>query len=148
MFVTLYKKCILNNDYNEVIDCTSRSRIENNLLKFYSHFTEYLDTLTSYTFSVEDTYITNEGSINLPLSLPNNQELQEYNYMRISYYATNQHTYRTTRYCFIDNIDIRNDIAVVSYSTDIWHTFSQYMTIRRSYLSRSRILELLNCLDE
>ena len=148
MFITLYKKCILTKDYNEVFDCTHRTKTENNVTIYYSHFSEYLDTLTNITYEIEDVYLTNDGVINLPLTLPNDQNFLTYNYMRLSYYATNQHTYRTTRYCFIDDIDIRNDIAVITYSTDVWHTHSAYMNIRRSYLSRSRVLSLSNLNNE
>ena len=144
MYITLYKKCILSKDYTEVFDCTARTKEENNVVKHYSFFSEYLDTLTKTTFEIEDVYITNEGSFNLPFTFNTNGDFFEYNYMRLSYYNTNEHEYRTTRYCFIDNIEIRNDIAIVSYTTDIWHSFSEFMTIRNSYLSRSRLLTYLN----
>lgn len=148
MYVTLYKRCILNNEYNEVIDTTPRSEQEGVILNFYSYFTKYLDTLDSYTFQIEDTYITNEGTLNLPLTLPNSESFFSYNYMRLSYYVKDQHLHETTRYCFIENVDIRNDIAIITYSTDVWHTFSSFMKIRRSYLSRSRVLEYYNTDNE
>lgn len=144
MYLTLYKRCILSKDYTEVFDCTHRVQSNSN----YSFFTRYLNSLNQRTYEIENVFITNEGSFNIPLEIANEDNIYEYNYMRLSYTNVNEHLLKTTRYCFIDNIEIRNDIAIISYTTDVWHTFSAYMYIRNSYLSRSRMLDFYNVDEE
>lgn len=145
MYLVLYKQCILNKNYNEVIDCTSRYDADTQ--KYYSFFTQYLDSLTSKVIQIDDAFYTNDGSINIEMEFTNDN-LQSYNYMMLSSVnsasaaAQNGTTLMYTRFCFVKNIEIRNDVAIVNYVTDIWHTYSRYIHIRKGYLSRSKELSL------
>lgn len=126
MKITLYKKCILSNSYSEVFDnkqkysfgAEQKTALEN-----------YLDTLDKFETIQDSVYMTNRGTFYFELTSPNNwADIYEYNYIKCE-----QNDF--IRYCFIDDIQIGNGVAVISYSEDIWHSYSKDITIRNSYLS-------------
>lgn len=125
MRITLYKGCKLNNRYVEVYHHTA---LEN-----------YLNTLTKTTFELETVYQTNSGTINLELDYSNNFSIYEYNYMKVET-KDSENDYNFVRYCFIDDIIIRNEIATLYYSEDIFSSYSSSINMTNSYLSRSRKL--------
>lgn len=126
MKITLYEKCIVNNRYNEV---------------FHEAFFEnYLATLTSYEIDIFDTYTTFNGRIVLQNILENNKNIYSYNYMKVETDNDQFEEGGFTRYCFIDNIEIRNGYVYLDYSEDIWHSYSSGINIRNSYLTRTRKL--------
>ena len=143
MYLVLYKKCILNKNYNEVIDCTLRYDAPNHV--YFSFFSKYLETLTKKVIQIDDAFYTDEGQINIEMEFETDN-LQSYNYMMLSNVDSatasmqDDTTRMYTRFCFIKNIEIRNDVAIVNYITDIWHTYSRYINVRMGYLSRSRLL--------
>lgn len=129
MKITLYKNCILTNSYREVFDCKIRNfgKDETGEPKYNSFFNLYLSSLENFVYIDNDTIYTNfKGSLYFDLSI-NNENLYTYNYMKIE-------NNDFVRYCFIDDIEIRNDIAVVKYSEDIWHTYSKDMKMKKSLL--------------
>lgn len=124
--ITLYKNCILSNDYNEVFE-TSGTTLE-----------KYLSTLQSFTTQQELVYMVNSGTFVFELTRPNNwSDIYEFNYMKVK-----QGNF--VRYCFIDSIVIGNGIAYIDYSEDIWHSYAKAMNLRNSYLSFSLKLNYLN----
>ena len=130
MRVTLYKGCILSNSYNEVFDVTPRQETESGI----SIFEDYLSTLEKRVFQLDQVYITNSGTLNFPLEVPNDYtDLYEFNYMKVEYESI-------VRYCFIDDITLGNELGVISYSEDIWHSYSNTMSIRNSLLVNSKKL--------
>lgn len=129
MKITLYKNCILTNSYREVFDCKIRDfgKDETGETKYNSFFNLYLSSLENFVYIDNDTIYTNfKGSLYFDLSI-NNENLYTYNYMKIE-------NNDFVRYCFIDDIEIRNDIAVVKYSEDIWHTYSKDIKLKKSLL--------------
>lgn len=123
MKVTLYKKCILSSDYNEVFDTKISNVLE-----------DYLNTLENYVVNIENTYTSFSGKLNFNLTNGKDyNNIYSYNYCKIE----NQNF---IRYCFIDSIKILNDIAVVYYSEDIWHSYARSINIRNSLLTNTRSL--------
>lgn len=130
MKVTLYANCIVNNRYNEVFH--------------NSVFDDYLGTLEQTDFDVDDVYTTFNGRFAIQNILTNNKNIYTYNYMKIETDSNQFEQGGFTRYCFIDNIDVRNGYVYVDYSEDIWHSYSKGINIRNSYLTRSRQLQYGN----
>lgn len=129
MKITLYKNCILTNSYREVFDCKIRDfgKDETGETKYNSFFNLYLNSLENFVYIDNDSIYTNfKGSLYFDLTI-NNENLYNYNYMKIE-------NNDFVRYCFIDDIEIRNDIAVVRYSEDIWHTYSKDIKMKKSLL--------------
>lgn len=129
MQITLYENCILSSSYSEVFDNKIEYAIEENQEITKTAFEHYLDTLEKFDTEQETVYMKNNGIIYIELQSENNWNgVYAYNYMKCV-------SGNLIRYCFIDNIEIMNGIAEISYSTDIWHTYSKNINIRNSYLS-------------
>lgn len=123
MKITLYKNCIFSRSYSEVCDCRIKDTNGKTALD------RYLATLAKEVFEIDTVYSTNAGTLNLPIQFPNSTDsLYDFNYLKIEYESL-------TRYCFIDNIQFMNYVAVVSYSEDIWHSYSGDMILRKGLLS-------------
>lgn len=120
MIITLYKNCILTNSYSEVFH--------------HSVLEDYLYSLDKISYEIDGIYQVNSGVFNIDFDNSENYSVYEYNYMKVQ-------DNNFIRYCFIDSIEIGNEIARIYYSEDIWASYSSVMTIRDSWLSRSRILE-------
>lgn len=129
MKITLYKNCIFSRSYSEVCDC----RIKDNNGK--TALDRYLSTLAKEVFEIDSVYSTNSGVLNIPISIPNStSNIYEFNYAKIEFETI-------VRYCFIDDIQFRNYVAIVSYSEDIWHSYIANTAIRNSFLTNSRLLK-------
>lgn len=105
MTIKLYKNCRLSNKYDEVY--ISKTYLDT-----------YLATLTSITaYSGEEIYYTNNGTISIDNSglLVHNGDT--YNYMKVEVSG------ETSRYAFVNDITLVNQIAVITYEEDIWHTY-------------------------
>lgn len=125
MKITLYKNCIFSRSYSEVCDC----RIKDTNGKTARD--RYLDELKQEVFDIDTVYSTNAGTLNLPIQFPNSSDsLYDFNYLKIEYESL-------TRYCFIDNIQFMNYVAVVSYSEDVWHSYSGVMNLRKGFLQNA-----------
>ncbi len=129
MIITLYKNCILSNAYREVFDCKLKD--DNNK----TARDIYLDSLQQTDIDVDNIYFTDKGKITIELEY-DNTSLYEYNYMKFFDNVNN-----ITRYCFIDDIQVVNGLGIISYSEDVWSSYSESMQIRKSLISRSRILD-------
>ena len=130
MIIKLYKNCILTDAYSEVFDVFHKDQIGNTVLD------RYLETLQSKSFTIPHTYVTNSGKISFDLIDENDTEFYDFNYMSI-----HDETNNFTRFCFIDAITVVNGIAVVSYIEDVWSNYAPSLQMRKSLLTRSRIID-------
>lgn len=130
MIIKLYKNCILTDAYSEVFDVYHKDANNKTALD------RYLVTLEQKTITTPHTYVTNSGKISFDLIDENDTEFYEFNYMSITDEVNN-----FTRFCFIDAITVVNGIAVVSYIEDIWSNYAPSLQMRKSLLTRSRIID-------
>lgn len=130
MIIKLYKNCILTDAYSEVFDVY---RVDMNNK---TALDRYLETLEQKTIAIPHTYVTNSGKISFDLIDDNDNEFYEFNYMSIT-----DETNNFTRFCFIDAITVVNSIAVVSYIEDVWSNYAPSLQMRKSLLTRSRIID-------
>lgn len=130
MIIKLYKNCILTDAYSEVFDVYHKDANNKTALD------RYLATLEQKTIATPHTYVTNSGKISFDLIDENDTEFYEFNYMSITDEVNN-----FTRFCFIDAITVVNGIAVVSYVEDIWSNYAPSLQMRKSLLTRSRIID-------
>lgn len=113
MKVTLYNDCIFTNSYNEVCATWEIGNEETTV------FHRYLDNLQKITFDIDYSYKSNSGYFTVPIVLYKNgfsASVFEFNYLKFS-------DSTKTIYCFIDNIEIKNNLYVIYYSEDYWHTY-------------------------
>lgn len=132
MKITLYKNCILTDSYSEVfnvftVDINNKTCLD-----------RYLETLEYYEVTAGDVYVPQSGKISFQL-MRNGEEFYEYNYMRVENEKSG-----FKRFCFIDTISVVNNLAVVSYIEDIWSNYAPSMQMRKSLLTRSRIIDYGN----
>ena len=114
--LTLYKNCILNETYQNVISTA--------LYNGQSVLERYLATLSSYVIpDIDETYYKNNGDLTFDLELINTSNIYEYNYMKVEYFDE-ENVLILKRYCFIQNIRINNDIVILSYSEDVFSSYS------------------------
>lgn len=130
MIIKLYKNCILTDAYSEVFDVYHKD------LNNKTSLDRYLATLEQKTIATPHTYVTNSGKISFDLIDENDTEFYEFNYMSITDEVNN-----FTRFCFIDAITVVNGIAVVSYVEDVWSNYAPSLQMRKSLLTRSRIID-------
>ena len=130
MIINLYKNCILTDAYSEVFDVFHQDQMQNTALD------RYLESLERRTYRIPNTYITNSGKISFDLIDENDTEFYDFNYMSI-----HDETNNFTRFCFIDAITVVNGIAVVSYVEDVWSNYAPSLQMRKSLLTRSRIID-------
>ena len=130
MIIKLYKNCILTDAYSEVFDVYHKDANNKTSLD------RYLATLEQKTITTPHTYVTNSGKISFDLIDENDTEFYDFNYMSI-----HDETHHFTRYCFIDAITVVNGIAVVSYVEDVWSNYAPSLQMRKSLLTRSRIID-------
>ena len=130
MIIKLYKNCILTDAYSEVFDVYHKDANNKTALD------RYLETLQSKSFTIPHTYVTNSGKISFDLIDENDTEFYDFNYMSIT-----DETNNFTRFCFIDAITVVNGIAVVSYVEDVWSNYAPSLQMRKSLLTRSRIID-------
>ena len=110
MTITLYEGCRLTKKYNEVYN--GRSTLDT-----------YLATLTKKDVYIgEEIYFTNNGSISIENETSSIQGFvkhgDKYNYMTIRVAG------ESTRYCFVDNITIVDEVCVINYTEDIWTNYA------------------------
>lgn len=132
MLITLYKNCILTDSYSEVFDVFHKDSNGKTALE------RYLASLEHKDITAGDVYVTGSGKI--PFTLKSEDgDFYQYNYMRILNEVTG-----FARYCFIDAIAVVSNTAVVSYVEDVWSNYAETMHMRKSLLTRSRILNYGN----
>ena len=130
MIIKLYKNCILTDAYSEVFDVYHKDANAKTALD------RYLETLEQKTITTPHTYVTNSGKISFDLNDEDGTEFYDFNYMSITDEVNN-----FTRFCFIDAVTVVNGIAVVSYIEDLWSNYAPSLQMRKSLLTRSRIID-------
>lgn len=130
MIIKLYKNCILTDAYSEVFDVYHKDANSKTALD------RYLETLEQKTIETLHTYVTNSGKISFDLNDEDGTEFYDFNYMSITDEVNN-----FTRFCFIDAVTVVNGIAVVSYIEDLWSNYAPSLQMRKSLLTRSRIID-------
>ena len=130
MIIKLYKNCILTDAYSEIFDVYHKDANGKTALD------RYLATLEQKTITTLHTYVTNSGKISFDLNDEDGTEFYDFNYMSITDEVNN-----FTRFCFIDAVTVLNGIAVVSYIEDIWSNYAPSLQMRKSLLTRSRIID-------
>lgn len=133
--ITLYKNCILNETYQNVVST--------GLYQGKSILERYLDTLTKLVIpDVDFAYQKTADTLVFDYEI-NNSEIFEYNYMKVECFADDEEepTFLFKRYCFVRDIQLNNDCVYLSYVEDVFSSYSDKITkITESYLSRARIL--------
>ena len=86
----------------------------------HSGLETYLSSLTGYlqVYSGEEIYFTNNGSISIDNTGMVVHTGDCYNYMKV------QVAGETSRYAFVNNITLVNEVAVISYEEDVWHSYA------------------------
>lgn len=140
MNIVLYENCILTPAYREVFDTV---RKYGNFNK--TAFAQYLETLYHLSLTIQNQYLQDSGILRLPIGYQDsNYEVDHgllnyapymYNYMKVtmefkqlrpsdgSNIGTFDRIGYVERYYFISNITISNNIAIIQYNVDYWHTY-------------------------
>lgn len=108
--IRLYQECKLTNNYTQVFK--NRATLDT-----------YLGGLT-YTeiYSGDDIYYTNSGTLSIDNANLTGHTGDKYNYMLFR--SSDSNGYIIDRYAFINNITIVNEVAVIEYEEDIWHSYA------------------------
>ena len=129
MRITLYKDSILNDKYATVFDCHDR---------FWGSaadtpFQKYLSQLVQKHFDLPFVYMKESGTITVDITVPQSYDIFEYNYMSLT-----DDEYKT-RYYFINDIELGNNLVSLTYTLDVWHTYSAKMFINNGVIGRARL---------
>lgn len=108
--ITLYAGCKLTSKYNQVFK-------DRNTMATYLATVSHLDVYTG-----DDIYFTNSGTISIDNGSLLGHNGDKYNYMQFT--TTTAGGIITKRFAFVNNITIVNEVAVIEYSEDIWHTYA------------------------
>lgn len=131
--LTLYKGCRLNDSYKNVISQYQSSPVARSPLE------DYLVALHPKIIELDTVYQEDSTTFNFTLTETDYTSIYEYNYMKIESFIENSLT--LTRYAFINSIRICNDIGVIDYKIDVWHSFSKYIIgLNKSYLKGLRVI--------
>ena len=122
--ITLYKDCILTRDYKEAFNMRSASNIDT-----------YLATLTKLDiYSGDDVYFTNSGTISIENTGLTAFTSDIYNYMVFE-------SSSSKRYCFIKNITLVNETAIIEYEEDLWSNYSGSLKLRYGTIQYAKRIE-------
>lgn len=134
MNITLYANCIVNPNYDEVFSKASL-------------FEGYLNTLDSYSMQIPYMYITYSGTLQFEYSnnffptITSERTIMECSYLKIESAVDEE---PTKVYAFINHIELINGICILSYTTDIWHSYFDKWNFRNGLLSRTLQLDYYN----
>lgn len=137
--ITLYKNCILNDSYKEVFSLGKETGQDLNVLE------RYLNTLTSNILpNLDNVYYENSGDLVFDANiLATPYSIYDFNYMKIEEY--NENVLTLTRYCFVQSIELKNELCYISYKEDIWHSYADKIAgTTKAFLSNSRVLNYEN----
>lgn len=131
--ITIYKNTIFSNEYKQVLNT---KRINNNP----SILDLYLNLRDKLSYEIDQVYQENGGTFIFDTTvLGEPYDIYNYNYMKVETLDENENV-MLERFCFIDTIVIKNELVYLSYSEDIWHSYSNKITgIAKSYLDRTRV---------
>lgn len=138
MILTLYKGCKLNDSYKNVFCQTNYEG------QSVSPFLLYLSNLPKKQIDLDTSYQEDTTSFTFYLKDTDYNDIYEYNYMQIQTLASDNQP-SITRYAFINSIKIMNEVAVIDYKIDIWHTFApKILGLNKSYLKGLRVIDKQN----
>ena len=133
--LTLYQNCRINDSYKNVF---SQQVLPPNYQT--SPFSAYLNSLTQFTIVLDQVYQEDNTRFNFLLKETGYTDIYAFNYMKIESQATDN-TPNIIRYAFINSITIVNDIGIIDYKLDIWHSFStKILGLNKSYLKGLRVV--------
>ena len=96
------------------------------------------------TFTGSYIYYENSGELVIDYQL-GQKTIYNYNYMKVEEYTDDTNTLILTRYCFIQDIKLKNDCAYIDYIEDVWSSYSDKISgTTESYLCNSRLLSYPN----
>ncbi len=146
MQITLYQNCRLNKNYQEVFALKPKVLNDNTTIPLVA----YLNTLTKKTITIDNVFSENKGvlifdyNLLITTSPPLIDDIYSFNYMQIIFddYPLIENF---KRYCFIDKIEVRNEVVYLYYSEDYWHSYSNKIAgILPSHLISSRVVNYAN----
>lgn len=129
MVITLYSNVELRSDYSIVFD-TSENFWG---VQEYTPFQRYLATKTYYEVDLPETYFSNSGTLTVDWEVWR-QVPQGITYMRIATGAPEM----PIKYFFVDSYEYLNGMLHINYSLDVWHTYSERMTIHDGIIGRAK----------
>lgn len=142
MKITLYKNCCLTKQYVNVL--AKGPKVAGNPNS--SPFLLYLNSLSKLVIDIDKTYMENSGTLVFDYEFTDTSNIYDYNYMKVEFETSNEVT--IVRYCFIDSIRLRNELVYLSYSEDIWHSYSDsIMGFNPCALVSSRLKDEYDDLD-
>ena len=140
LVLTLYKDCVLNKSYKNVFSHAKYGGSGN-----VSILDTYLNGLEHYEIEMPDVYYENTGTLvfdylGYKFGPPNVRfyNIYAFNYCKIEQYD-DDNIVRIKRYCFVDKIEIKNEVVYLTYSEDIWSSYGDKIVgTTKAYLERSR----------
>ena len=115
--LTLYKNCVITKSYNNVFAYQKSVGVGN------STFEKYLALLNKKSYDVDDVYQEDSGQFIFELSTNDYNSIYEFNYMKIETLDNDVVNDKFIRFAFIDEIVIKNEVAILNYSLDYYHSF-------------------------
>ena len=136
MKITLYEHCCLNNTYTEVFALNPKNSNPNSI-----PFLLYLETLSKRVIDIESTYMELSGTLIFDYKIMSDVNIYSYNYMKVEFtFGDNLTT--ISRFCFIKDIIVKNELVYLSYEEDIWHSYADKIVgINPSILCSSRLVK-------
>lgn len=123
--LTLYKNCILNDSYKNLFYTGKALPVDDDTV-----LDTYLNSLTKLIIDneqISNTYQENTGTMVFSFENATNENIYEFNYMKIEWRILNEQGEPVgtwlKRYCFIDDIRIKNDVAYFDYTEDVFSSF-------------------------
>lgn len=130
MTITLYKDVELRSDYSVVFDCDS---------EFWSDFgvgtpfDAYLNLKKSRIVrTIDNTYFSNDGVLSIDWTVFDG-DYEGFTYMKVESDMMDE------KFFFINSYEYKNEMLILYYSIDIWHTYSAKMKIHDGIISRANI---------
>lgn len=144
--LTLYKDVILNETYQNVFSLGITEVGGKSILE------KYLDNKSKAIIQLDNVYYENTGQIVLDYDLVDEMlsvsEIYDFNYMKCELYDANE-SIILKRYCFINSIIIKNGCVYLTYSEDIWSSYSNKIHgIKDSLLVATRVRSYQNFTPE
>ena len=145
MYLTLYKNCILTNEYKDVI-LPYKDIEEIPPVHYFNQYIlgKYLSNLDSITIEIEKIYYKLQDKIILDKAYFSENNFG-FNYLRLSKY---DYEYlgieEETFFAFITNIEYSNECVIISYEEDVFSNWGSLIKIRNSLLTASKNLKVYN----
>lgn len=133
--ITLYKNSILNETYANVFSLGKKSN--KTILE------HYLDTLAKKQYEIDYVYQENSGTLVFDYDIDTMSNIYDFNYMKVE--TIEDENVKILRYCFIQDIKLKNALVYLSYEEDMWHSYIDKIAgINESYVDSSRLVDYEN----